>query len=106
MLRALWNDECGAIVSIEMILIITISVLALIVGWSEIATAVNSELDDIGAAVGKFDQSYFYSGFGSNKINGQPKNYFRGATFTDAIDDCDEGHGLVCEAGTGPTGNG
>ena len=106
MLRALWKDQCGAIVSIEMILIITISVLALIVGWSEIANAVNSELDDIGAAVGKFDQSYFYTGFGSTKIDGTLKNRYHGATFTDAPDDCDNGHALVCSTGTGPTGNG
>lgn len=106
MSRALWNDEHGAIVSIEMVLIITISVLALIVGWSEVAVSVNSELDDIGNSLGRFDQSYYYSGFSSLKINGDIKNRFHGATFTDAPDDCDNGHAIVCAVGSAPTGNG
>ena len=106
MVKNFLNDECGAIVSIEMIIIITVAVLALIVGWSEVAVAINSELDDISNAVGKLDQSYFFVGFGSSKINGQPKTYFHGATFVDAPDDCDNGHGLVCATGTEPTGNG
>lgn len=82
-------DDNGAIVSIEMVLIITIAVLALIVGWSEVAVAVNSELDDISNAVGKFDQSYGYVGYGSTKLDGTFKAYYRGAQFIDAPDDCD-----------------
>ena len=42
MLLAFWNDEVAAIVSIEIILIITVAVLTLIVGWSEVAHAVNT----------------------------------------------------------------
>ena len=109
MVKNFLNDENGAIVSIEMVLIITIAVLALIVGWSEVAVAVNSELDDISNAIGKFDQSYYYSGFGSNKIDNTPKNYYRGATFADAPDDCDSCSGqsaIVCAAVGAPNGNG
>ena len=58
MVKNFLNDENGAVVSIELVLIITIAVLALIVGWSEVAVAVNAELDDISNAVGKFDQSW------------------------------------------------
>jgi hypothetical protein len=43
MISKFLHDEAGAIVSIEIILIITIAVLALIVGWAEIAVAVNTE---------------------------------------------------------------
>ena len=106
MFTALWNDEHGAIVSIELILIITIAVLALIVGWSEVAVAVNTELDDINTAVGRLDQTYFYTGFGSLKIDGNLKNRFNGSSFTDAPDDCDTGHAIVCATGSAPTGNG
>ena len=57
MLKNFWLDQTGAVVSIELILIITIAVLALIVGWSEIAVAVNTELNDISNAVGALNQS-------------------------------------------------
>ena len=109
MVKNFLNDENGAIVSIELVLIITIAVLALIVGWSEVAVAVNSELDDISNAVGKFDQSYYYSGFSALKINGDIKSRFNGATWTDAPDDCDSCSGqstIVCAAQGAPTGNG
>lgn len=100
MLKAMWNDENGAIVSIEMILIITIAVLALIVGWTEVAAAVNSELDDISNAIGKFDQSFFFTGYGSFKADGvTPKAFFHGSTFVDLPDECDSCLGnssIVC----------
>lgn len=101
MLKSFWLDDNGAIVSIEMVLIITIAVLALIVGWSEVAVAINSELDDISNAVGKFDQTYFYTGYGSTKIDGTLKNFYRGSTFLDLPDDCDVCSGqstIVCNA--------
>ena len=88
-LRKLWNDDSGAIVSIELILIVTIAVLALVVGWSEVAHAVNTELDDISNAIGHFNQSYFYSGFGSFKFFGGPKSSYFGSAFFDTPDDCD-----------------
>lgn len=108
-MRTFFNDEHGAIVSIELVLIITIAVLALIVGWSEVAVAVNSELDDISNAVGKFDQSFYYTGFSSLKIDGTIKSRFHGATWQDAADDCDSCSGqsaIVCAAQGAPTGNG
>lgn len=107
MLKNFWLDDNGAIVSIELVLIITIAVLALIVGWSEVAVAVNTELDDISNAVGKFDQSYFYTGFSSNKINGAigSKSIYNGAQFNDAPDDCDSCAGqstIVCNVAPNP----
>ena len=107
MLKNFWLDDNGAIVSIELVLIITIAVLALIVGWSEVAVAVNTELDDISNAVGKFDQSYFYAGFSSNKIGGAigSKSIYNGAQFNDAPDDCDSCIGqsaIVCNAAPNP----
>lgn len=92
MLRTLWKDEVGAIVSIEIILIITIAVIALIVGWSEVAHGVNTELDDISNAIGKLNQSYLFSGFHSfkstNGFNGIKAVYY-GSAYYDRVDDCD-----------------
>lgn len=88
-LRKLWFDEGGALVSIELILIVTIAVLALVVGWSEVAHAVNTELDDISNAIGHFNQSYYTSGYGSFKLWGGLKSSFNGSAFVDLPDDCD-----------------
>lgn len=100
MLKSFLNDECGAIVSIEMILIITIAVLALIVGWSEIAKAVNTELNDISNAVGALNQDYAFTGFksGVGVAGGKPTAEFFGSSFDDKADDCDTNSScdLVC----------
>lgn len=91
MLKSFLNDECGAIVSIEMILIITIAVLALIVGWSEIAKAVNTELNDISNAIGALNQSYAFTGYHANAQFGGGKNtsVYAGSAWNDTVDDCD-----------------
>lgn len=111
MLKAMWNDENGAIVSIEMIVIITVAVLALIVGWAEVAAAVNTELDDISNAVGHLDQSYFFAGYAANKIGGAngSKSFYNASSWIDAADDCDDCDGvsnIVCAAGTAPQATG
>jgi Flp pilus assembly pilin Flp len=96
MLKSFLNDECGAIVSIEMILIITIAVLALIVGWSEVAKAINTELNDISNAVGALNQSYFFTGFVSGTGGAsKPTSSVSGSSFTDFLDDCDTN--LTCD---------
>lgn len=100
MLKTFWMDQAGAVVSIEMILIITIAVLALIVGWTEIAVAVNTELNDISNAVGALNQSYAFTGFGSSS-GWKLKSFFAGSCFEDHLDDCDTNLtcDLVCGAG-------
>ena len=89
MFIALWNDEHGAIVSIELILIITIAVLALIVGWSEVAVAVNNELNDISNAIGALDQSYAFTSFKGQGGTDKVKSVFNGSRYDDVTDDCD-----------------
>ena len=90
MVKNFLNDENGAIVSIELILIITIAVLALIVGWSEVAVAVNTELNDISNAVGSLDQSFAYTGFkGQAAADTKTKSVYNGSRWDDTQDDCD-----------------
>lgn len=99
MLHALLNDEAGAIVSIEMVLIITIAVLAVIVGWSEVAKAVNTELNDISNAVGALNQSYSFSGFHvGGGWHDKSTSSVAGSCFADRVDDCDVNSScdLVC----------
>ena len=56
----LWNDEAGFIVSAELVLIATIAVLAMVVGLSEVANALNQELEDVASAFGSVNQSFRY----------------------------------------------
>ncbi|MDF1743375.1 MAG: hypothetical protein P1V19_06740 [Gimesia sp.] len=87
MLNQLWNDEAGFVISAELVLVLTIAVLAMIVGLSEVAVAVNTELNDISNAIGSLNQSYAYTGFAGT--GGKNKSHYAGSRFNDAVDDCD-----------------
>ena len=89
MMRKLFNDESGVIISAELVLVLTIAVLAMVVGLSEIAVAVNTELNDLSNAIGALDQSFGYTGFSSTKAVGNNKNGVAGSKFADSTDDCD-----------------
>lgn len=62
-LKALFRDEHGFIVSIELVLIATIGVLSLIVGLSCLSNAIVAEYQDLGWAVRGLNQSYYFGGF-------------------------------------------
>lgn len=98
MLNSFFNDETGAIVSIEIVLIITIAVLALVVGWSEVAKAVNTELNDISNAIGALNQSYVFTGYKNTSANTKATSSYGGSIFLDKPDDCDTNSScdLVC----------
>ena len=95
------RDECGVIVSAELVLVLTIAVLAMVVGLSEVA--VNTELNDISNAIGALDQTFSITGFSSTKAGGaisNIKNAFAGSRWDDGVDDCDSNDScdLVCGA--------
>ncbi len=87
MMNQFWNDEAGFVISAELVLVLTIAVLAMIVGLSEVAVAVNTELNDISNAIGALNQSYAYTGFAGT--GGKNKSFYAGSRFADAVDDCD-----------------
>jgi Flp pilus assembly pilin Flp len=97
MLKQLLRDECGAVISAELVLVLTVLVLATVVGLSEVAIAVNTELNDISNAIGALDQSYFFTGF-KKTSDGKNTSFYAGSRFTDAHDDCDKNPScdLVC----------
>ena len=80
-LQALWSDERGFIVSIELILIVTIGVLGLIVGLSCLASAVVAEYQDIGWAVRSLNQGYYFGGFRGCKSFVPGSSYFNGQSY-------------------------
>lgn len=88
MMKKLWNDEVGAIVSAEVVLVATILVIGMIVGLSSLRNSVVAELADVGASIGDIDQGYSYTnvtGHGSETAGGT------------SIDNHDH-----CEGATGP----
>lgn len=91
------NDESGVIICAELVLVLTIAVLAMVVGLSEVAVAVNTELNDISNAFGCFNQSFGITGFhglsgfgGGGGFGGfKIKSFISGSTFIDFVEECD-----------------
>lgn len=80
----LWNDEAGFIVSAELILVATIGVLSMVVGLTEVSSAINQELEDVASAFGSINQSFRYQGLCDSS-----KAQSSGSSFDDHVDDCD-----------------
>ena len=98
MLKTLWNDEAGVILSAELVLIGTILVVGMIVGLVELQHSVVDELNDLGEAIGSVNQSYITSGLSSFKKHGRIKARTFGSVFTDRVDTCDGNEcSLVCD---------
>jgi Flp pilus assembly pilin Flp len=100
MLKKLWNDEVGVILSAELVLILTILVIGMIVGLVELQCAVVAELSDLGDAIGNLDQSYVTSGITSVKNYGGIKAAVAGARYGDQADVCDCNSIIVCDPST------
>ncbi len=81
--NALLNDEAGFIVSAELVLVATITVLGMIVGLSEIALNVNNELEDVGSAFASMSQSYRVHGSTGHKGGAACSSYSDQAEFCD-----------------------
>jgi len=85
MLRKLWNDEAGFVISAELVLVLTIGVLAMVVGLNAVAKSVTMELNDVGNAIGAIDQSYIYTAL----VNSHGNAAKSGSAFIDSQDECD-----------------
>jgi hypothetical protein len=85
MIRKLWNDEAGFIVSAELVLVATILVIGMIVGLVSVRNQVVQELVDIGQAIGNLSQSYAFGGI--NKLN---MAFTDGSYYNDKADFCQE----------------
>ncbi|MEX0700592.1 MAG: hypothetical protein WD069_00710 [Planctomycetales bacterium] len=84
MLRKLWNDEQGFVISAELVLVLTIGVLAMIVGLHAVSKAITMELNDLANAFGSIDQSFSYLGLVKSTHASVP-----GSAFADRRDACD-----------------
>lgn len=78
-----WNEQTGAIVSAEIMLVATILVIGSIVGLKSLRDSVVTELADVGQALSNIDQSFCYTGTCGH--GGQTG----GGHFQDQADYCD-----------------
>ena len=82
LLTKLWNDECGIVISTEMVVITSITLLATIVGLESLANAIAFEFNDIGNALTSIVQSYSFTGF-QGSGGGKTKSSYSGSSFQD-----------------------
>lgn len=103
MFKNFYRDASGVIISLEMVLIVTIAVLAIVVGWSEVAIALNTELNDFSNATGALSQDYSFTGYhvGTADPAAKSTSSVFGSLFHDHVDDCDTNKScdLVCGVG-------
>lgn len=109
-LHALLNDENGFIVSAELVLVLTIGVLAMVVGLTAVRDSVVHELNDVSHAIGTVSQSYNVTGLEKKSDCGY-HSYIDGSGFNDSADECDchaielvQVHGKDDPSGRGPEG--
>lgn len=88
LVRKLWNDEAGFIISAELVLVLTIGVLAMVVGLTAVRDAVAHEMNDIAHAIGAVSQSYKVTGLQKGSHDGFHAR-IKGFGFNDDADECD-----------------
>lgn len=86
MLKNLWMDQGGALLSMEFVLLATILVIGVIVGLSAVQDAVVTELADVGGAIAALSQSYSSGGATGHHASTAGQGY------QDLLDSCDDGH--------------
>ena len=89
MLKNLWNNEAGFIISAELVLVLTIAVIGVITGLAHIQLALVQELNDVAGAIGSLDQSFSFVGFNCCVVNAKATSTTNGSANTDGGDHCD-----------------
>lgn len=82
LIQSFWNDDRGAILCAELIIVLTVLVLSTIVGLSTVQTSIINELSDIGMAMDNLNQSYAFTGFSGN-VGWKRKSWSAGSSFFD-----------------------
>lgn len=83
------HDEDGFIITSEFLLIGTVAVLGLLVGIQNIRNSLLYEIEELGAVIGKLNQSYSFAGISKGDVlNGGAST--QGGLFQDTIDESEE----------------
>jgi hypothetical protein len=85
MLRKLWADEAGFVISAELVLVATILVIGLIVGMVSVRNQVVEEMVDVGQAIGNLSQSYAFGGIYKGGMA-----FTDGGSYKDVVDFCQQ----------------
>ena len=88
-MRKLFNDEVGFVITAELVLVLTIAVLAMAVGLAAVRDSISQEMCDLSNAFGAVDQSYSVTGIRKNKAGDKPHARAWGFGFNDNGDNCD-----------------
>jgi len=86
MLKKLWLDEGGALLSVELILLIVITVIGITVGMVVLRDAVVAEFQDVAAAIDSIDPGYGWAGLTYTDDNsiGSSSAYVDGSAYSSA----------------------
>ena len=88
-MRKFLNEETGFVVSAELVLVLTIAVLAMVVGLTALRDTLSHELVDLSNAFGAANQTYNVSGISKPKFHGKAHSAIGGFGFNDNADDGD-----------------
>lgn len=80
------KSEDGFLVSTELVILATITVIGLIVGIAEVRNQVVSELGDVALAFGQLDQTYTFDGTTDDFAGTATTSATQGSQFLDNID--------------------
>ncbi len=89
--KRFWSDEAGVVISAELVLILTVTVLGILVGLVEVRNAIVGELSDLGLAFSHLNQSYAFAGMSNWKGWGNCFSWIAGSSFIDVY----EGSGVI-----------
>ena len=89
------KKQAGFIVSIELLLLASITVIGLIVGMTNVRDAVLAELSDVSESIGALDQSYQVTAV----ANAAGTAATAGSAFQDAADLASAGHAIDDQLG-------
>ena len=87
MMKRLWSDEAGLVLSAELVFMSSIVVIGMIVGLSAARDGVASELSDVGSAVTEYNQGYLVNGITGHGASVAGSNFADGLDYCDVADD-------------------
>lgn len=91
-LKQLWQDECGFIVSMELILIASIMIIGIMMGMVSVRDGMVSEMSDVAGALQDITQTYSFRGITGHSAE------TAGSSWLDRRDWCDTAEDQVNRA--------
>ena len=90
LIKQLWNDEAGIVLSAELVFVASIAGIGMIVGLSAARDGVTSELADVGDAVTEYNQGYSVASITGHGASIAATHYLDGLDYCD-----DEADGIT-----------